>query len=155
MITVELTTEEMRTAASVGVERRLRAVARGRRHRHDWSGEGEWGVDINAAAAELAVAKVLGRYWVDTANTDFDGDVGPGVQVRWTARANGRLLLHPDDGDTHVFVLVCGTMPAFTIPGWIRGRDGKRPEWWRQDTGRPAFFVPREALASLAARQAA
>lgn len=146
---VELSAEEMRVAASTGVERRLRAIARNRQHRYAWSGDGVWAIDIQAAGAELAVAKVLGRYWADTAAPDTDGDVGTGVQVRWTRLANGSLLLHPSDPDDHAYVLVTGEMPSFEIPGWCWGRDGKDERFWREHTGRPAFFVPQDALRPL------
>lgn len=145
-MTVALSIEEMRHAASAGVERRLRAIANGRAHRYAWDGVGEWDTDLQAAGAELAVAKASGRYWVDTAAPDAEGDVGERVQVRWTRRENGSLILHDTDPDDHAFVLVCGTMPKFTIPGWLFGVAGKIPSFHRTDTGRPAYFVPQAAL---------
>ena len=43
--------------------------------------------------------------------------------------------------------LASGTAPTFKLRGWIRARDGKPPEFWRDPTqGRPAFFVPAAAL---------
>lgn len=151
---VELTQEEMRVAALIGVERRLRAIARNRQHRYAWTGEAVWAIDIQAAGAELAIAKAIGRYWTDTAEPDAHGDVGDGVQVRWTKRENGCLLLHPTDPDAHVYVLVTGEMPVFEVPGWIRGAHGKDERFWREMTGRPAFFVPQEALRAFEPRQA-
>lgn len=143
---VELTLEEIRVAASVGIERRLRAIARNRQHRHSWRGGDVWEIDIQGAAAEMAVAKAVGRYWTDTADPDYEGDVGQNVQVRWTARPDGSLLLHPDDKPEHAFVLVTGQIPQFEIRGWLWGAHGKDPRFWREDTGRPAFFVPQAAL---------
>lgn len=151
---VRLTTEEMRVAANVGIERRLRAIARGREHRWEWDGDGVWNVDIHAAASELLVAKLLGRYWNDAAAPDADGDVGARVQVRWTSRRNGCLLLHKEDSDDHAFFLVVGVLPELTVAGWIMARDGKNDRYWKEDTGRPAYFVPREALTAYTTRPA-
>jgi hypothetical protein len=143
---VELTEEEMRVAAGVGVERRLRALARHRAHRWEWNGEGVWAIDILAAGAEEAVAKLLGRYWTDTADPDSAGDVGDRTQVRWTPRNDGCLILHPEDPDDHYFFLVIGVMPVYTIAGYIRAGAGKQDAYWRADLPRPAYFVPQTAL---------
>jgi hypothetical protein len=32
------------------------------------------------------------------------------------------------------------------IVGWIRGRDGKKKEYWWEGTGRPAYFIPQNVL---------
>jgi hypothetical protein len=43
--------------------------------------------------------------------------------------------------------LVTGLAPVFILRGWIWGREGKRDEWWTDPAcGRPAFFVPQNAL---------
>lgn len=143
---VELTEEEMRIAATVGIERRLRAISRHRQHRWAWNGTGVWNIDIQAAGAELALAKLLGRYWNDTAEPDDAGDVGERVQVRWTRYDDGCLLLHPEDPDEHYYFLAVGSMPRYTIAGYIRGADGKRQRYWRPNIDRPAYFVPQAAL---------
>jgi hypothetical protein len=148
-VNVELTIEEARVAAMIAVERRLRAIARGREHRFNWNGEGAWENDLHATGAELAVAKALGRYWTDTAAPDSDGDVGAGVQVRWTRHPGGHLILHPSDHDMHRYVLVTGLMPRYTIRGWCSGVGGKRGNFWRGGLERPAFFVPQSALREL------
>lgn len=150
---VTLTTEEIRTAANVGVERRLRAIARQRNHRWEWDGEHVWNVDIHAAAAELVVAKVLGRYWTDTPDPDAHGDVGERVQVRWTPRQNGCLLLHKEDPADHAYFLVVGVLPDLRIAGWLMGRDGQHERYWRTDTGRPAYFIAQSKLIPYAKRE--
>lgn len=145
---VTLTLEECRQAAGVGVERRLRAIDRDRKHRFDWSNH-SWAVDIEAAGAEMAYAKLRNRYWADAAEPDTDGDVGP-AQIRWTSRQNGCLLIHPEDADDAPFVLVTGALPKLNVVGYIYGKVAKQQRWWRADTGRPAFFVPQHALHALA-----
>ena len=41
---------------------------------------------------------------------------------------------------------------AYRLPGWIKARDAKRPEWRIAPRGRPPMFaVPQSALAPLSA----
>jgi len=148
-----LTWSEVEHALLTGGHRRMRRLRAGSPHRWGYGGEDNWSAHIEAAAAEMATAKALGRYWADFTAPDHDGDIGAGVQVRQTARRDGRLIIHPEDEDDHRFYLVCGEAPAFEIVGWILGRDAKRPEWWTDPgTGRPAFFVARHALHEFPAR---
>lgn len=147
---VNLTWHELSLAAAAGVRRNLEARRKGRPDTYgkDVSQmEGGWGVHIEGAAAEMAVAKACGRYW-DPVWSEIDrtrGDIGQ-LQVRSTMRPNGCLLLHPEDSDESMFVLVTGIAPNFQIRGCIRGHQGKQEQHWRTDTGRPAFFVPQRAL---------
>lgn len=147
---VKLTWHELSLAAAAGVRRNLEARRLGRPDTYgkDVSQmEGGWGVHIEGAAAEMAVAKATGSYW-DPVWSEIDrsrGDVGR-YQVRSTMRENGCLILHPQDRDEDTFVLVTGIAPEFVIRGCILARDGKDERHWRTDTGRPAFFVPQAAL---------
>jgi hypothetical protein len=151
--TVELSFFELWQAAGVGAMRNIQARRRGRPDTYgkDVTGlEGGWGVHIEGAAAEMAVAKALGLYW-EGVWSEIDrgrGDVGD-YQVRHTLRDKGCLLLHPDDLDDAMFVLVTGVAPKLRIAGKIMGREGKDTRYWRTDTGRPAFFIPQGALTPL------
>jgi len=106
-----------------------------------------WGLDIEAALAEIAVAKAYDLYWegVARAPSQLRGDVS-NLQVRSTYREDGCLILHEDDPDDALFVLVTGRAPTYTIRGWMKAAEGKSPKWWREGDGRPAFFVPQTAL---------
>ena len=149
---VVLSNAECRAAAYVGLNRRLDAMRDGRVEVYGSAAHGGfWNVDIEAAAAELAVAKALGTFWAaaDTPDEDRAGDVGPGVQVRHTQHLNGSLIVHDRDADDHRFVLVDGAMPMFRIAGWAWGRDAKHADHWRADMPRPAFFMPQSALTAM------
>jgi len=150
---VRLTDAECRLAASVGVARRLDSLAAGRTEVYGSPTAGTtWDIDVEAAAGELAVAKALGRYWApadDHAADRRDGDVD-GLQVRHTRRPDGCLICHQRDHDDHRFVLVVGAAPFFRVVGSILGVDAKRPEHWRSDVPRPAFFVAQRFLTSVA-----
>jgi hypothetical protein len=151
-VTVTLTADELIAAAHVGVMRRARALDKGRQHRHGYDGADNWSVHIEAAGAELAFAKAVNRYWADSPAPDYHGDVGKRTQVRHTLRAGGCLIAHPDDPDDYALILVTGQLPVFSVRGWLWGRECKREQWWRTDTGRPAFFVPQDALRGVKPR---
>jgi hypothetical protein len=109
-----------------------------------------WTRDVEAALAEVAVAKATGRFWDASQwrfRDDVTGDVGP-LQVRSTTQANGHLVIRPHDRDDARFVFVVGVAPHYEIVGSILGRDAKRDEWKVDpgDRGKPCWFVPREAL---------
>lgn len=147
---ITLTPREFELAAIHGAMRRCSAIERGQQHHHGLTGDAAlatWNLDIEGACAEMAVAKAVNRYWdiLTRPQSPDEGDVGP-YQVRSTTRPGGCLLLHESDSDDAVFILAAGTAPTFNIAGWLRGREGKNPDYWRTTTGRPAFFVPQEAL---------
>jgi hypothetical protein len=99
---------------------------------------------IQSAGAEKAVAKRLNLDWHASINTFADGvaDVGGAIEVRYR-RLDYELKVRERDHDDRYFVLVRGALPDYEIIGWLKGKDAKRPEWWK-DPGLhgPAFFVP-------------
>lgn len=144
---VELTPAELVIVTAVGALRHGEAMHAGRRDRHGaTSSEDGLARHILGAAGELAVAKVLGRYWGGDVCTFKGPDVG-GLQVRTRSSDDYDLIVRPDDADDEVFVLVTGTPTRLWVRGWIHGRDAKRPEFLRSYGGRPAvWFVPHDEL---------
>lgn len=150
---VTLTWAELLQAAYGGVHRRIRRLRKGSQPRYGYDGTDPWGQDIESVAAEMAAAKWRGSYYADSGKLDYSGDIDVGVQVRHTARPDGRLIAHREDDDSHLFILVRGTAPTFEIVGQILGAAAKRVEWWTDPgTGRPAFFVPDHALSEVPRR---
>jgi hypothetical protein len=148
VVFVRLTDDELRTATSAAVGRIIAARQKGRRDRYGRPGD-RWLADIGGCAAELAVARATGRYWVATEDPSPEGDVGD-LQVRWTGRPDGRLIVHPKDPDDVRFVLVRGAPEEqLEIAGWIYGRDAKHDNYWFPGDGRPAFFVPAPGLTPI------
>lgn len=151
MITVELDKWERLHATTVGSWRQLANA--GRPDAHGFAGDGT-GAHVQGSLAEFAVAKSLNLHWSGVRENPvrLPGDVGR-MQVRSTTKPSGRLIVHDRDDDEAVFVFVvadaCGY--RFDLAGWIRGAAAKRAEWWEDPTGRgrPAFFVPRSALAPV------
>lgn len=146
-IPVALTLAETRAAIEVGVLRQIEAIRQGRPDRFGAKTDDGWSLHIEGAAGEMAVAKMLGRYWDMPVNTyKAGGDVGD-IQVRTRSRSDYDLIVRSGDRDGDMFVLVTGRIPRFQVHGYIRGVDAKRPEWARRHGGRAsAFFVPQSAL---------
>ena len=149
---VKLTPHEQFLAHTVGHQRQLSALLHKRPEPYGAPDADPWENHAHAAGAEIAVARHLDRFWTPLAErpSELPGDIGNGIQVRYTKHERGRLILHERDRDEHWFVLVRGTFPEFSIVGGIQGRGGKRREWWTDPgTGRPAFFVPDDALVTV------
>jgi len=150
---VTLTPEELRFAASVGVDHVIERIVKERRNTFGRPDGLKFDFAICGMFAELAVAKLLS---IDWPSPGFRFDVGE-YQVRSTERENGCLILHrehfpdgtPYDRDDDLFILVVGKAPTFDVIGFIRGKDGKRKEFWKRLIRRPAFFVPQEALTPI------
>lgn len=115
--------------------------------------------EVNAVAAELAVAKYF-RRWPESAlrggpDAPHQGDVA-GMEVRWTIHADGELRLGATARRDQVHILVTGKRPVFILRGWIRRGDltdefflakgdrrGGYTARWDQ------YLVPQRALASM------
>jgi hypothetical protein len=151
---VTLTPDELYLAGVIGVRRRVVSIGNGAADRNHYDpAHAEWATDIEGAAAELAVAKVLDRYHAGL-NYRAPTDVGGRLHVRHTVRDDGCLIVRDRDPDFDPFVLVVGFAPRYRIAGWLYGREAKRDEWRSVPTGGPAaYFVPQQALQPLPDRR--
>jgi hypothetical protein len=149
MIVVRLTFRELQDAGYRGVDRQVYNVMGRTQPRYGASKKNAWEKNIEGTQGEKAVAKHYGIPW-DGALGDYKAqDVGP-LQVRATRRPDGCLLLHPEDDDADCFILaIIVSDGVVRLAGAISGRDGKRPQFWREGIERPAYFVPQSALGSL------
>lgn len=107
-----------------------------------------------SAMAANHVANLLDREWLGAGPTALPRgapNIDGGIVARWTDRPKGKLIIHPKDNADLAYVLVVGDTQPFTVPGWIRGRDGKRQEYWIDSSfvRFRAYFVPQQALAPL------
>lgn len=143
-LTVTLTYEEIVIASFVGVRRRALALCKGLRPVNNAADDAD--MQIDGAMAEMAVAKLLDKYFPN----DFKTDISHDIEVRTTRHPNGCLIVRQNDSDAKRYVLVICETPKFHIIGWVWGSDAKRPEYWRAPNGRPgAYFVPQSALKSF------
>jgi hypothetical protein len=144
-------------AYQVGLRRSRRCRQQGRTHRHHWTPTlaAQRHTDGMSALAEWWVAHTLDRRWLSAESEGPDdpdtGDVEGGIQVRWTDRPHGSLIIHDDDRDHLVGALVVNPRWPLRIVGWLPVHLAKRPCWWRTDVREPAFFVPQAVLRPLEA----
>ncbi len=102
--------------------------------------------------AEYYVAHEFGIFW-DPRIGAVGGkgrwaDVGP-YQVRSTYAQKGHLILHHDDLDDEIFILVIGLHGKYRMAGWLQAGDGKLQEYWgelEEGSGRFNFNVPQDKL---------
>jgi len=152
MIIIDLTPDELYSASAVGVHRRIVSIfGRNKQQHYQCPNNTEWSTEIEAYAAELAVAKYLNVYWNGGAwnGKVAQSDVGK-LQVRHTHHENGSLILYPEDDDEQTFVLVVGRSPKFRLAGYILGKDGKGLVDIKTDCRYPAHWVPQDLLTQFA-----
>jgi hypothetical protein len=146
---VELSQPEMCMAIEVAKMRRMDSFKKGLTLGKN-SGEKDkrsWDWEIDGAAAELVVAKELGRYWSGPVGNFKEGDIGERIQVRHTNRMDGKLIIREDDKNEHYFVLVRGKMPSYEVVGYINGAEAKLDKFLFGPNGaKPAYFIPSSEL---------
>jgi len=144
---VTLTRAEMHVAAQVGCLRAISALRGNRPDRHGADSNNGWSLHIEGAAGELAVARVVDRFWTMPVDTFKDGgDVGA-YQVRTRSSHSYELIVRPDDRELDRYILVTGRAPHFTVRGWVFGYEARKDEWLQTHGERePAWFVPHHAL---------
>lgn len=152
MVTLTLTPAEILHGALCGSMRQVQNLRDNRANKYGCRPEDGWTVAITGALGELAVAKYLGRYWEGLgALGDFGAADVLGVNVRATTDPRNALILRAADADDRPFVLASGSGRAWTLHGWILGRDGKIAEFERDPHGRgAAYFVPQTRLSDIA-----
>jgi hypothetical protein len=150
VIKVSLLPHELHIASMIAVMRQIMNLEDGRRDaygaKNDASG---WGLHIQGACGEMAVAKTLNRYWNGALGDLKASDVGR-YQVRTRTSHSYDLIVHPSDPDDSAFILVTGVPPHFQVHGWMLGWAAKLECFWNDPAGgRPAFFVPKKHLVPI------
>lgn len=129
---VKLTATEVALAANVGIKRWEAATLSQREDSGAaLSVEDSLLFHIQGAAGELAAAKALDLYAPLHVNEYRSGrsDLGYGIEVRYTPKETNSLFLKEWDKDDRVFILVRGKIPELNIVGWIKGSEGKLPQF--------------------------
>jgi hypothetical protein len=151
-VDITLCSSELMQAAQVGSMRRISSLKNGLKDKpYSKFIVPGWAMDIDGAAAEMAVSKYLHLYWSGHVNNFTGDDVQGGRQVRSTGYEDGKLIVRPADSDDALFILVVAYPPVYSIRGGILGRDAKVDKYWR-DPGNgdaPAWWVPQDALSEL------
>lgn len=143
---IVLSASEIMLAANVGMRRNAAAIIEQRRARFAERYPGElWAFHIEAACAELAVARTLNAFWNGSINTFHAPDLPGKIEVRWSKLPSAKV--RPDDNGV-VVVSVTGQCPRYVIAGWCNSDDVKRDEW-KSKTEPLCYFVPHNALRSI------
>lgn len=144
MITVELTPAETFLGATAGVMRCVENRSKGIGNAHGATNAQCWQMDIEGALAEMALSKFLGTYWKGKGHIK-DDDVD-GMEVRYTDRDNGCLIIRPDDPN-RIYWLVTGVRGTYHVHGWLHAEIAKQDKYRRAPNGRPpAYFIPQSDL---------
>lgn len=139
---------ELGEAATVGMHRRIQAIAKGRPAYHGAERRPEWQIDITGAMAEKALAKFLNVYWRGLTSGELaalPGDVGP-YQVRSTEHDGGHLIVHESDRDDAVFVLAIVAEAQVELAGWRYAREAKAIGAVRKPGANPEYWVAQNQL---------
>jgi hypothetical protein len=150
-IQINLTPAECYQAATCGIQRSLRAISRGSKHRLD--SIGGWNQHIEGAAGELAAAKALGVYWPASVDLFQAADIqafGRGLEIKTNLSRpeDGDLMVHqtPAPKPDTVYILVRGQIPTFNVIGWIRGSQLTAQHVRTLAAGHSVFIVPNAEL---------
>lgn len=141
----KLDEQEAFHAAMAGFMRNFHSRKLGWKHRNGSKQmAADWGNHIESAMAEALVAKTMKLFWYRVSDNPWaQADVGP-YQVRHTLYDTGGLVIHTDDKDDEVFILVVGGYPHQQIVGWQHGCNCKRKVYWRDEFN--CYIVPQEDL---------
>ena len=100
-----------------------------------------------AAGAELAVSVYLDLPWTGAVMTTMKRpDIAPDIEVKWTGRDNGHLLVRMNVPDDRRMIFVRGTLAKYEIVGEINAAHAKRDDWWDGTQKYPCYKVPPAAL---------
>jgi hypothetical protein len=123
-------TEEVLEAARVCARGRLKRALELRRKQPygDPGNDNRIFIDAWSSLAEALVASWLGIKWHNTLLDDLSikpPDLGERSDVKWTPVPKGHLIVHDDDRDDWIFILVCEELPEMSVGGWTTGKWAK------------------------------
>jgi hypothetical protein len=98
-------------------------------------------------AAEIAVAEYFGLTDYMPSNSAYkdEADVGANIEVKYTHRREGDLLIRHRDRDSDYGVLVIGDINAFIIVGWYPIKEAKTEAYGKHHLP-GCYLVPKAQL---------
>ena len=154
------TEEERQQAVKEGLRRQGFNESKGLRGRNGGAWKGSKALDIHllGAAGEVAVASYLnlkGELFKETEAKKNSDDL-PGIDVKTRSKSSYDLLVQRGSDPQKKFVLVTIENQQTLLHGWCYGHEALQERFWADPArGRPAYFVPKEALHSMDALLAA
>ena len=137
-----------------GMRRQGVNEAKGLRGRNGGAWKGSKALDIHllGAAGEVAVASYLGlkeHLFKETEAKRGSNDL-PGIDVKTRSKSRYDLIVQKHENLSKKFVLVTIENQQTLLHGWCYGHEAMKEEYWADPArGRPAYFVPKEALRSI------
>lgn len=143
--------EERTQAMEEGMRRQAVNEAKGLRGRNKGPRFGDKALEVHllGAAGEMAVASHLGlkhELYKETEAKRGSNDL-PGIDVKTRSRHSYDLIVQKNEDPGKKFILVTIEKQRTLIHGWCYGREAMEERYWADPArGRPAYFVPKEAL---------
>jgi hypothetical protein len=101
----------------------------------------------------VAVASYLGlkeHLFRETEAKRGSDDLPGGIDVKTRSKAAYDLIVQRNESPDKKFVLVTVENQQTLIHGWCYGHEALQEQYWADPArGRPAYFVPKEALRSI------
>ena len=137
-----------------GMRRQGVNEAKGLRGRNGGAWKGSKALDIHllGAAGEVAVASYLGlkEHLFKETEARRGSDDLPGIDVKTRSKASYDLIVQKREDPKKVFVMVTIENQQTLLHGWCYGHEAMQEQYWADPArGRPAYFVPKEALHSM------
>ena len=128
--------------------------AKGLRGRNGGAWKGSKALDIHllGAAGEVAVASYLGmkEHLFKETEARRGSDDLPGIDVKTRSKHQYDLIVQKNEDACKKFVLVTIESQKTFLHGWCYGHEAMKEEFWADPAhGRPAYFVPKEALSPM------
>ena len=148
------TEDERQQAVKEGLRRQGFNESKGLRGRNGGAWKGSKALDIHllGAAGEMAVASHLGMKHLLYKETQAKrgSDDLPGMDIKTRSKHSYDLIVQKNEDPRKKFVLVTIQDKTTLIHGWCYGEEAMKEEFWADPArGRPAYFVPKEALAPI------
>jgi hypothetical protein len=146
--------EEKSLAMEEGMRRQRVNEARGLRGRNGGAWQGSKALDIHllGAAGEVAVASYLElkEHLFKETEAKRGSDDLPGIDIKTRSKHSYDLIVQRNESPDKKFVLVTIQDQKTLIWGWCWGKDAMQEQYWADPArGRPAYFLPKEALRSM------
>lgn len=156
-VVITLTEEEVATAVARAALVVADDTAAGWQVKFDTGDETRLGINERGFGAELAAARATGLVWNDAylpdnyQRKDKPPDIGRRVEVRNAIKPTGCLWADKRERRDWVYLLVTGSLPTYTVVGWLEGRDLMRPDRWREPPAvrYPGYFADQPSLRPL------
>lgn len=122
------------------------------RNKGAWKGDKALQIHLLGAAGEVAVASYLGmkEHLFQESEARRGSDDLPGMDIKTRSRHHYDLIVQKRSDARKIFVLVTIENHETLIWGWCYGHEAMQEQYWADPArGRPAYFVPKEALHSI------